>query len=637
MISTSLLRIQLLLVVAGYSLYSAFQFSLMMGSISSWSMSVSPRDISNINIITNTPPSTNLDKDGDDNEDENNNEDEDNNEDNNDNEDKDKSTNHEVGSEKPLEAEPKTLQQRPIKFFAIHIGPSKTGSSAIQTDFTRNPFDVNTLGEDKDNLIYVGKRLGKGRNDPGTGTEIRNVGGKSMTGVKERKMHMRAMRCMIEKLEEYYESSSSDRDVINKSLETDEEARVFLRQQFIDNCYTDHEYMLNYSIVDSSEGYSYNHVYKRVKSEFQIFDILGYERLIVVGAYRRYADWIVSAYTQHIKNPYLLPNLDGKNMPVPCVGIGDFLRKNQKNSTEYSTLFYATIDKTLPTIVEAGPSKLEAKILNFFQLPYPSNESGVKSFNSITTELYCDAFGMELTPHTCNHARDIAKDNTTSSIPAGLVANKGSTSNAVYQQITAAGHRLGFILPTDKQLKAEGKCGNKSTTRKQRKKQSVELFRCDADTKCYDDTKRNRELCTRTESALRNELHKCTSGGKTSIIGTNSTNIRTYEDLSDYHTKMHGLSWTESLPIQCLRKKELDLLLQMSLEYEQSVMPEFYATPLGKDEHIRLFWDVWLEEKKLFCWVDINRLFQDATSWDEIINERMVSYDWAATNKTRGL
>jgi hypothetical protein len=126
---------------------------------------------------------------------------------------------------------------------------------------------------------------------------------------------------------------------------------------------------------------------------------------------------------------------------------------------------------TLPYVVEAGPSKIEAKILNYFQLPHSDNESGIKYFDSITTELYCDAFGMELTPYTCNHARDIGKDgpnfhrflgNTSSAIAAGtnepaaaLVTNKGTTSYSVYQQIGAAGLRLGFILPTNKEIQAE--------------------------------------------------------------------------------------------------------------------------------------------------------------------------------------
>ena len=63
-------------------------------------------------------------------------------------------------------------------------------------------------------------------------------------------------------------------------------------------------------------------------------------------------------------------------------------------------------------------------------------------------------------------------------------------------------------------------------------------------------------------------------------------------------------------------------------------MPEFYALPLEMNEHKQIFWDVWVEEMKSFFWVDIQKLFQNATSWDEIINKRMVKYDWNATYGT---
>jgi len=65
----------------------------------------------------------------------------------------------------------------------------------------------------------------------------------------------------------------------------------------------DFSYMLNYSIVDSEESYSYIYNPPEIigKKHFRIFDILGYESLIVVGVYRRYAEWIVSGYSKSIK------------------------------------------------------------------------------------------------------------------------------------------------------------------------------------------------------------------------------------------------------------------------------------------------------------------------------------------------
>lgn len=123
-------------------------------------------------------------------------------------------------------------------------------------------------------------------------------------------------------------------------------------------------------------------------------------------------------------------------------------------------------------------------------------------------------------------------------------------------------------------------------------------------------------------------LDQITFEGKNTIVGTNSSNITMFQDLSDYHTGVHRKTWTENLPIMCPDRKILEKLLAKSLAYEELVMPEFFASSLGKKEHMRVFWDIWVKQKKLFCWVDTMRLFRGATSWDEIINERMVSFDW---------
>ena len=47
-----------------------------------------------------------------------------------------------------------TIKKRKSKFFAIHIGPSKTGTSTIQRDSAQNLEIQNTLAAD--NSIYVG-------------------------------------------------------------------------------------------------------------------------------------------------------------------------------------------------------------------------------------------------------------------------------------------------------------------------------------------------------------------------------------------------------------------------------------------------------------------------------------------------
>jgi len=539
--------------------------------------------------------------------------------------------------------------QRPLKFYAIHIGPSKTGTSSIQKELARNPFGANTLGED--NVIYVGKRNGDHWPDPNKDKEIRRINGTSFTPDQEVNAYNAAMVCMEEILENYYSdsnSSSSDRAVIDKRLETDEETRASLRKTFTDECWTgkqenSFEYMLDSSIVDSNEGYSYRYRSKNSKKSinyrvlgrrFRIFDILGYERLVVVGAYRRYAEWLASAYTQSVKKPCMFSRLKGLKKTIPCTSFEEFLNANtwhHEGDEKYNIKTYVNIHLTLPATIESGPSKLESKILNYFQLPKArtTNENGGKTFNSITTELYCDALGTELTPSGCNHGREIANHrglgegntaaSSTNTNTSSLVVNKGSTSDVVYQHIVAAGFRLGFLVSTDDTtLEFEkNNCKGKSVW-------------CDSLQQCSND-------CVDEENALRQELENITSDGKITIIGTNSSNIKTWKDLSDYHTGVQKLTWTKSLPIRCLSRKELKEILKRSLELEEMVVPEFYATPLGKDEHERLFWDVWVEEKNLFCWVDIHKLFHNAKSWNEIVNERMVNYDWNVGANTQSI
>ena len=115
----------------------------------------------------------------------------------------------------------------------------------------------------------------------------------------------------------------------------------------------------------------------------------------------------------------------------------------------------------------------------------------------------------------------------------------------------------------------------------------------------------------------------------TIVVGTNSSAVpRMFKDLARYHTEVHNATWTRSLPLQCTPRPVLERLLRKSLAFEELIVPDFYVTPPGRVEHERLFWDVWHGQKKMFCWVDLVRLFANATSWEEIIDDRMVNYNW---------
>ena len=528
---------------------------------------------------------------------------------------------------------------RPKKFYAIHIGPSKTGTTAIQYDMARIASlkgSSNTFAPDKDNVIYVGKRVGKnGEHETVQHRAAVQLGtNKTSTTINispgtERRRYMSAIQCMQRLMDDYY-NSTDNFSILNDRLDFDEETRNSLKLEFLQECWIhghdgkkiDFSYMLNFSIVDSDEGYSYTKKHSRNGQLFRIFDILGYERLLVVGAYRRYADWMVSAYTQSIKAGWIHPNLEGRNLNIPCNPLRLFIERTSIAS--HRVRFYDPISVTLPESLEMGPSKLQAKVLNFFQLPHSSLEEthGFQSYNSITTELYCHAFGEELTPHTCRHALKVKrqKEETidSSSNLSSLIANKGGLSTSVYQQIMASGYRYGFLDFSVEDKSCEGK-----KKRNNAKKQKTRIW-CESLSKCMDDLKQ----CISQTQVLEDALKKITFNGTKTILKMNTRNITTFQDLSDYHTKVHKKSWTTSLPILCPRKEILDSILKQSLALEEMVMPEFYRSPLGKEKHVELFWGKWLQKKKIFCWVDLLRLFEGATSWDEIVNERMVNYDW---------
>jgi hypothetical protein len=150
----------------------------------------------------------------------------------------------------------------------------------------------------------------------------------SIRGPDEQKAYRSKVRCCNRMLDAARERSNND-TAFFELLETDEAVRTSLREQFISDCWkggsnkdddeVDSSYMLNYSIVDSWERYSHNAKNPPMgKKHFRVFDILGYERLIVVGVYRRYAEWIVSAYGQSLKKKFLYPNLKGVGKSKPC-------------------------------------------------------------------------------------------------------------------------------------------------------------------------------------------------------------------------------------------------------------------------------------------------------------------------------
>lgn len=463
----------------------------------------------------------------------------------------------------------KTKNRKKKLFFALHIGPSKTGTTTIQKDSAEDPNFTRAL--QNDNTIYVGKFAPK----------------------SVKKSFEAALEC-------------TDR-VINTTATSINGSRVMnfseTQQRIKEECWGGHDTrnMIQSNIIDSNEQYStddkllHEDIIPRVKKIF--IDYLDYDEIIIIGSYRRYALWLQSAYNEQIKQ--ICSNVRGRCRSIWKI-VGKWIRgedyasrKFQHRSSKAKSKFgsfeghgkstawrrYYNLDSTLLPIMsnqskEIGSGivavaanletamatnktftnkneleEIKFDILNYFQLP-----NDERHYNSITTELYCKSLGMERTPNACRYNK--GKNNN-------VIEHVGSKDAAVYRDIVAEAENRGFItnLTTTKQFNSQ------------------------------------------------------------------------IEELKRYHKETLGMNWT-SLPLACPKvypssSKNIALftLLEKSLAFEKLIMPGFFNRKLGLEEHIQWFRD-FVIKKKVYCWLNTTKLFEYASSWDDILHKRMVIDSW---------
>ena len=127
--------------------------------------------------------------------------------------------------------------------------------------------------------------------------------------------------------------------------------------------------------------------------------------------------------------------------------------------------------------------------------------------------------------------------------------------------------------------------------------------------------------------------------------------IWTWEKLEQYHkevilkkkkkeTYTTGTDSTSSssLPLLCPSKDELQILLDKSLRFEELVMPTINNNNNNNNsnkhsvleiesqqvqQHSNWFWNIMVKKKKTFCWIDIDKLFHNVSSWEQLLNERL--------------
>lgn len=90
------------------------------------------------------------------------------------------------------------------------------------------------------------------------------------------------------------------------------------------------------------------------------------------------------------------------------------------------------------------------------------------------------------------------------------------------------------------------------------------------------------------------------------------------EELQTYLDRKVGLLYRQ-LPFEyCPPKDELEMLLNISLALEREIMPDWYLSPGEEKAHRDSFWRI-ANQKKEFCSVDMNAIFENKTSWDDIL------------------
>ncbi|OEU12552.1 hypothetical protein FRACYDRAFT_243804 [Fragilariopsis cylindrus CCMP1102] len=510
----------------------------------------------------------------------------------------------------------KKKNKKKKKFIVIHIGPSKTGTTSIQKDSSNTNPDFQTALE-QDQVVYVGKFADRSKRGP----------------------FMDSFRCMKIQFANNITYTSS---IVDNGNDNDNETivkRQQQRQHMIDTCWSKNKYILELSIVDSTEGYSYKggtEFTNKIKDFYTVFiDYLDYDEIIIVGAYRRYYDWLPSTYKEGMKNYCLSYNLyqtsDNKDSTrkKTCKSIWKYIAgyidnksRNGKGIQQlFSTDHYHNLHETLPLARDVLKELVSAKttnsttmsstrssssssttknnnnsssrssttyrveLLNYFQLTPNTNY-----YNSITTELYCQILGNDYTPNVCQYSKN-AK---------AIVSHQGSLDNVPYKLIIYEAQKRNWITGFPKDYKRVSQFLNTTTIIKQQ-----------------------------------------------GNIGSNHNynNIDTWEDLQNYHKNIIINSTTITgsnnhkttnnsklgqsvLPLVCPPKKELEKFLKQSLAFEKLILPNSFIEDiiLGEQKHILDFWK--LANNGAFCSIDIKTLFGHAKTWEQFLKERMIITNW---------
>jgi hypothetical protein len=142
-------------------------------------------------------------------------------------------------------------------FYVIHIGPSKTGTSAIQDDSYRDPNFKDAF--EKDHVQYVGRK-----NPQVVSTILQQLQTNNNTrrsqqlavaaaAEKRRRMYQQGSRCMKTIFHKNWKN-------ISFPINVNDSRREEMKRTLQNECWNKKQsiqFIENYSIIDSDEGYSY--------------------------------------------------------------------------------------------------------------------------------------------------------------------------------------------------------------------------------------------------------------------------------------------------------------------------------------------------------------------------------------------
>ena len=273
---------------------------------------------------------------------------------------------------------PPPLEKEGRPSLVIHIGPSKTGSTTIQKDCA-NLTDPLAL----DNYVYLGSKSKQERMS---------------------KFHTKLLKKPPEgpSWKEWWNTTG-----VVKELEE--------------------RFQRNQSIIMSDEAYSFTNLFAQHDTPefFEAFSELTKNwNVLVVGVYRRYAEWALSA----IKQGHAMSCLDKRrkkacNWPhlggIPCGNnwrpVNNWIRWKRTG-----VRFFNFIDVTLSAWKNAG---FNTVVLNFH------------SKHHLTTSFFCDSLKYTA-PNTCQHLRQL---------PSRRKENSRSVVSSAYSNIVFVAAEKGIV------------------------------------------------------------------------------------------------------------------------------------------------------------------------------------------------